>query len=152
MCYVHTHTVEYYSVFEKKEILLYLPYTDDDTGWSNSNRIREEELRLIAENEGNCYNRTGTTEFHDEVARKIRKSERKKYSKYLSFNGVEKTYDQWARSPGVMVSGATIRNRIENRGWTVEDALFTPNLAKVGGTPEERREIWESYNNKSNQA
>lgn len=136
----------------KKEVLMYIPYTDDDNCWANSNKIREEELRLIAENEGNCYNRQGTVEFHDEVARSMRKPERKKYSKYLTFDGKEKTYYQWSLEPGVTVSGATIRSRIEERGWDVKDALFTPNLNHIEGTPEERREIWKSYNNKGAQS
>lgn len=43
----------------------------------------------------------------------------------LEYNGIKKTYAQWAKEPGVTVTGPAIRKRIEN-GWPVHDALFTP--------------------------
>jgi hypothetical protein len=66
-------------------------------------------------------------------------------SKTIVYNGTEKTYAEWAKEPGVTVGAATIQQRIEKRGWSIEDALFTPSISKIQGTPEERRSIFASY-------
>lgn len=71
--------------------------------------------------------------------------------KTVEWNGEAKTYAQWGRDPRVAVSGATIRNRIEQQKWTIEDALFTPPLSHTAGTHEERQELFASYRNKSSQ-
>lgn len=66
----------------------------------------------------------------------------------VCFNGEEHTYSVWEKDPRVSVSGATIRNRIEKLGWTIKDALFTPSVANLKATPQERRRIYASFGKK----
>lgn len=73
----------------------------------------------------------------------------KKPGKTLIYNGIEKTYAEWAKEPGVTVTVGAIRTRVEKNGWSPHDALFTPSLQAIRGTPEEKRRIWDSYREKA---
>lgn len=70
---------------------------------------------------------------------------RRRVGKTVCFNGEEKTYGEWENDSRVSVSGATIRHRIEKKGWCVEDALFTASLSKTPGSRPERIQVFESY-------
>lgn len=72
-------------------------------------------------------------------------------AKTIVCNGVEKTYSEWAKEPGVTVGAATIQNRIEKLGWSAEDAIFTPSIANVKMKPSERKELFKSFSNKKSQ-
>lgn len=73
-------------------------------------------------------------------------------AKTIVYNGVEKTYGEWAKEPYVKVGGATIQKRIEKHGWSVEDALLTPPITKIPVSSEERGRIFASYSQKHTQA
>jgi hypothetical protein len=70
-------------------------------------------------------------------------------AKTIVYNGVEKTYGEWAKEPYVKVGGATIQKRIEKHGWSVEDALLTPPITKIPVSSEERGRIFASYSDKA---
>lgn len=116
----------------KKEVLLYIP--SDENGTS---QIRAKEQELIEHYGDRCYNQQGKQSFYTAI------HDRRKIET-LTYGGQTKTYREWGQEQGVTVSDATIRYRIK-RGWSVEDALFTPPIDKYEGTVEERRAYFASF-------
>lgn len=117
----------------KKEVLLHLPGKND--AYEKEKTIKKMEGELIKAYGEKSYNRTVWDGAYPEG----------RYNgKTVCFNGEKKTYAQWQKDPRVKVSGATIRSRIE-KGWSIEEALFTPSLANISDSPAERRKIWASY-------
>lgn len=57
----------------------------------------------------------------------ITQANNKRNNRYLVFNGRKQTIAQWAREYGMSYSMLYIRIR---KGWSVEDALLTPNLGR----------------------
>lgn len=57
-------------------------------------------------------------------ATRFEQANNKRNNRFLTFRGRTLTFAQWARETGL--TSATIRNRIERGGWTVERTLTTP--------------------------
>ena len=100
----------------KKEIIVKLePNVENHTAVA---KLEREFIKLYGKNSYNCTVWSG----HLPADRY--------HGKTIAYNGEEKTYAQWEDDPRVTVSRTTIRDRIERRGWSVEDALFKPSQSK----------------------
>lgn len=62
----------------------------------------------------------------------------------ITFKGVTKTPTEWAREPGVRVSGATIIRRIKD-GMSVEQALFGEKVTHRGTKANPRQPLYGEY-------
>lgn len=103
----------------KREILLYIPY---DGGWDDT--IRDEERRLIHENEGHCYNRQCSKSFHQEVADKSRKNGNYDPKIWWEIDGIRKPASEWCAEYGKSYSST--KRRMDTWGLTPKQALTFP--------------------------
>lgn len=110
----------------KREVLLYLPCEGDP--WGVSDKIREEELRLIKEHEGHCYNEQGTKKFHSKIAADSRAKGNYDYKIWWEIDGINKPAAEWCKEYGKTLG--SMQRRIHRWGLTPKQALTFPPIPK----------------------
>ncbi len=106
----------------KREVLAFIPIEENGTS-----KIRAMEVALIHENDGRCYNRQGTKEFHAECVKKVR--EKGGYKKVCwEIDGVRKLEKEWCAEYGISLG--TVYKRMWRSGLTLKQALSFPPVPK----------------------
>ena len=107
----------------KREVLLYIPYSDDNW-YENSRAIHKKERELIREYGERCYNRQANKNFHKEVAERSRAKGVYDAKVLWTVEGVTKPAKDWCAERGVTYT--RMKRIIERYGVSPEQALNLP--------------------------
>ena len=123
----------------KREVLLYIPYSDDKW-WENSRTIHRLERELIHAYGERCYNRQANRDFHKELADQSRKKGNYDAKILWTVDGVTKPAKEWCDERGTTYT--RVKRILERYNVSPEQALSLPPVP--ANMTRRAMEYWES--------